>query len=292
MRRPDNPNGMQRPDAPLIDAAALLARIDAPDIRIVDATWFLPDDPRDARALYAESRIPRAVFFDLDEIADTGSPLPHMLPSPEKFASRMRRMGIGDGARVVVYDRVGVFSAARVWWTFRAMGKDDVVVLDGGLPAWLAAGGPLEDGPPMRPMERHFTARFRQDLVRSLAEMRGLVDGGSALILDARPATRFLGEVDEPRPGLRRGHMPGAVNVPWSSLTEPDGRMRDPAALEAALAPALNAARPIVTTCGSGVSAAVIALALARLGRWDVSLYDGAWAEWGGRDDTPCVVGV
>jgi thiosulfate/3-mercaptopyruvate sulfurtransferase len=282
---------MQRPESPLIDAAALLARLDAPDVRIVDATWFLPDDPRDARALHGNSRIPRAVFFDLDEIADTTSTLPHMLPSPEKFASRMRRMGIGDGARIVVYDRIGIFSAARVWLTFRAMGKEDVVVLDGGLPAWEAAGGPLEDGPPMRPMERHFTARFRQDLVRPFAQMRALVDSGAAAILDARPAARFLGEVDEPRSGLKRGRMPGAVNIPWSSLTGPDGRMLARAALQQILAPVLADTRPVVATCGSGVSAAVIALALAQLGRWDVSLYDGAWAEWGARDDTPIVTG-
>lgn len=284
---------MTRPADPLVDAAWLMAHRTAPDVRIVDATWFPPGSTGgDPRAAFAESRIPNAVFFDIDEIADTASSLPHMLPSPEKFASRMRRMGIGDGARIVVYDRMGVFSAARVWWTFRTMGVEDVVVLDGGLPAWIAAGGELEDGPPNKPMERHFTARFRQDLVRTLPEMRAAVTSGAAMILDARPAPRFRGEVDEPRPGLKRGHMPGAVNVPFSMLVGPDGRMLSREALAGIAPEAANAARAVITSCGSGVSAAVITLALARLGRWDVSLYDGSWAEWGSRDDTPVATGA
>lgn len=282
---------MHRPDDPIIEADWLLARQSAPDIRIIDASWFLPDAKRDPRLEFSQARLPGAVFFDIDDIADTASPLPHMLPPPEKFASRLRKLGLGDGARFVVYDRLGVFSAARVWWMLRAMGKEDVVVLNGGLTAWTAAGGALDDGPPMKPMERHFTARFRRDLVRTLDEMRRLSAEGGAAILDARPASRFRGEVDEPRPGLKRGHMPGARNLVWSSLIGSDGRMLDAAALQPLLASYLDQRTPVVATCGSGVSAAVIALALARLGRWDVSLYDGAWAEWGGRDDTPVAVG-
>lgn len=273
---------------PLVNADWLRARLHAPDIRIVDATWFLPGDPRDARLLHAEQRIPGAVFFDLDEISDTTSSLPHMLPAPEKFASRMRKLGIGDGARIVIYDAHGVFSAARVWWMFRVMGHDDVVVLDGGLPAWIAAGGALEDGPPMKPSERHFTARFRRDLVRDLAEVRMAVSKGGGTLLDARPAARFAGREDEPRPGLARGHMPGATNIPFSSLLDDAKRMKSREALAGIFEGVeLDPRQPPVATCGSGVSACVIALALARLGRWDVAVYDGSWAEWGSLTDTP-----
>ncbi|NWG54583.1 MAG: 3-mercaptopyruvate sulfurtransferase [Hydrogenophilaceae bacterium] len=276
---------------PLVTPAWLAERLGAPDIRIVDATWFLPGDGRDPRAEHAEKRIPGAVFFDIDEIADTASPLPHMLPAPEKFASRVRKLGIGDGARVVVYDAHGLFSAARVWWTFRVMGHADVVVLDGGLPAWEAAGLPLEDGPPQPRAERHFTARYRADLVRDLADMRKTVETGRALVLDARPAARFAGDAPEPRPGLKSGHMPGAHNIPASALVR-DGVMKSRAELEALFADAgVTAKTRVVCTCGSGITAAVIALALARIGRWDAPVYDGSWAEWGALDDTPIVTG-
>lgn len=277
------------PADPLVDAAWLQSRLGAPDIRIVDATWFMPGDPRDARLMHAEQRISGAVFFDLDDISDTSSALPHMLPAPEKFASRMRKMGVGDGARIVVYDAHGIFSAARVWWMFRAMGVDDVVVLDGGLPAWVAAGGATEDGPPPKPSERHFTARLRRDLVRDLGEMRALVAKGGA-ILDARPPTRFSGKDNEPRQGLARGHMPGATNVPFASLLDADKRMKSRDALAAMFADVtLDPRQAPVATCGSGVTAGIVALALARLGRWDVAVYDGSWAEWGSLADTPIV---
>ena len=279
------------PDLPpdtLVTTRWLAERLEAPDIRVIDATWFMPSDPRDARALYEERRIPGAVFFDIDDIADTDSTLPHMLPSPEKFAARMRKLGVGDGARVIIYDAQGIFSAARVWWTFRAMGHEDVAVLDGGFPAWEAAGYPIETGPPDKCMERHFTARFRADLVRDLKDMRWAVQTGRQLILDARPKDRFDGKAPEPRPGLRSGHMPGAHNVPLSDLVTPEGFMRPRADLEAMFAGNGVAGKsPVVCTCGSGVTAAVIALALARVGRWDAPIYDGAWAEWGAQDDTP-----
>jgi thiosulfate/3-mercaptopyruvate sulfurtransferase len=278
------------PTDPLVSAAWLAERLGTPDIRIVDATWFMPNDPRDAKALYAERRIPGAVFFDIDEIADTTSDLPHMLPTPEKFASRMKKLGIGDGAKIVVYDSAGIFSSARVWWTFRVMGHEDVVVLDGGLPAWEAGGYELEDGPPPPRSERHFTARLRADLVRDLSDMRRAVDAG-APIIDARPTPRFTGEAAEPRPGLRSGHMPGSRTLPTAPLMR-DGKMLSREELAKVFADAGAATdQPAITTCGSGVAAAVIALALARLGRWDASVYDGSWTEWGGRDDTPVVTG-
>src|SRR5215813_13386546 len=179
---------------PMVSAAWLAERLEAPDIRVLDATWFMPNDPRNARALYDERRIPGALFFDIDAIADTSSGLPHMLPAPEMFASRMKKLGVGDGARVVVYDNHGVFSAPRVWWSFRAMGHEDVSVLDGGFPAWEAGGFPVESGAPIARGERHFTARYRADLVRDIGEMRRVVDAGGATVMDARPAGRFTGE--------------------------------------------------------------------------------------------------
>lgn len=276
---------------PLVSTAWLAEHLDAPDIRIVDASWFLPGDPRDPRAEYALAHIPGAVFFDIEEIVDETSDLPHMLPSVVKFASRMRRLGIGDGARIVVYDSQGLFSAPRVWWTFRAMGHEDVVVLDGGLPKWIAEGRPIEDGTPP-PRERHFTARMNADLVRALPQVRRAIDSGREQLVDARPAARFTGEAPEPRPGLRGGHMPGALNVPSSSVIAPDGTLKSAQQLEAVFAEAgVDLGRPIITTCGSGITASLLALALARLGRDRTPVYDGSWAEWGGRDDTPVVTG-
>jgi thiosulfate/3-mercaptopyruvate sulfurtransferase len=276
---------------PLVSTAWLAEHLDAPDIRIVDASWFLPGDPRDPKAEYALAHIPGAVFFDIEEIVDETSDLPHMLPSVVKFASRMRRLGIGDGARIVVYDSQGLFSAPRVWWTFRAMGHEDVVVLDGGLPKWIAEGRPIEDGTPP-PRERHFTARMNADLVRALPQVRRAIDSGREQLVDARPAARFTGEAPEPRPGLRGGHMPGALNVPSSSVIAPDGTLKSAQQLEAVFAEAgVDLSRPIITTCGSGITASLLALALARLGRDRTPVYDGSWAEWGGRDDTPVVTG-
>jgi thiosulfate/3-mercaptopyruvate sulfurtransferase len=284
---------MTNPADPIVSCAWLAERLEAPDIRVIDASWFLPNDPRNAKALYAERRIPGAVFFDIDDVADHDTDLPHMLPRPEVFASRMRKLGIGDGSRIVVYDNQGIFSSARVWWTFRVMGHDDVAVLDGGFPAWERGGYPIEGGSPQALKERHFTARMRTDLVRDLSDMQRIIAAGKMPVLDARPTPRFRGEASEPRPGLKSGHMPGAKSVPSGSLVDENGMLRSHEELQKIFGDAgADSNQPAVCSCGSGITAAVIALALARLGRWDAAVYDGAWAEWGARDDTAIVTGA
>lgn len=277
---------------PLVSTAWLAQHLDAPDVRIVDASWFMPGSPRDAKAEFAERHIPGAVFFDIDEIADTDSPLPHMLPSPVKFSARVRKLGLGDGSRIVVYDSSGILGAARVWWTFRVMGHEDVAVLDGGLPAWLAEDRPTDDHDP-QPGERHFSPRVASDLVRDLNQIKRTLDSGREQVVDARPAPRFKGEVPEPRAGLRTGHMPGALNVPVGSVIAPDGRMKSAEEIRAVFEGAgVDLKKPIVTTCGSGITASVLSLALARTGKDRVGVYDGSWSEWGGRDDTAVVTGA
>ena len=269
----------------LVSTGWLERHLKDPDLRVLDASWYLPDMGRDAKAEYAAVHIPGARFFDIDEISDQRSELPHMAPPPEKFVSRMRAMGVGDGHQVVVYDGAGLFSAARVWWLFRLMGKTDIAVLDGGLPKWLAEGRPVEDMAPIL-RDRHITVSRQAHLVRDVTQVAAAAKLGDHEILDARSPGRFAGTEPEPRPGLRSGHIPGSKSVHYRTLLNDDGTMKSPEGLRAAFAAAgVDLGKPAITTCGSGVSAAILSLALERLGKRDHSLYDGSWAEWGMYND-------
>ncbi len=277
---------------PLVSTDWLAERLESDDIVVLDASWHMPAAARDPAAEFLAAHIPGARFFDIDGVADHTTDLPHMLPSPDAFAAAIGALGVGNDTTVVAYDCNGLIASARLWWTLRVMGHDKVVVVDGGLTKWRAEGRAVESGDASGPT-RSFTPNFRPELVRDFEAVKASLGAPTLCLLDARPAGRFTGEVQEPRAGLRGGHMPGAKSVPQSVVVTSDGRLKPTEDLAAIFARAGVAAdKPIVTTCGSGVTASTLALALARLGRWDVAVYDGSWTEWGGRADAPVAVGA
>ncbi|HHN73213.1 MAG TPA: 3-mercaptopyruvate sulfurtransferase [Thermopetrobacter sp.] len=277
----------------IVSTEWLAEHLDAPDVVVIDASWALPEESAGLgtpREDYLEERIPGAVFFDIDEIADTDSDLPHMLPSAAKFAAHMRRLGIGDGHRVIVYDTFAPMAAPRAWWMFRYFGHDDVAVLNGGLEKWTMEGRPTESGEPRPRQERHFTARPRASLLATIDDVRRALRTGRPLVADARAPGRFCGVEPEPWPGVPSGHMPGAMNFPFEQFIHHDGTYKSAEEIRATFAAAgIDPATPMIFTCGSGVTACVPALAAAVIGHENHAVYDGSWTEWATRPDAEIV---
>jgi thiosulfate/3-mercaptopyruvate sulfurtransferase len=270
--------------------AELAAELGDPGLGVIDASWHLPNTGRTGATEFRLKHIPGAVFFDIDLIADHDQDLPHMLPKPDALAKAMTALGLGDGMRFVVYDALGLYASARVWWTLRAYGVKDVRILDGGLPRWIKEGRPLETGD-AHPKPRLFTPRLEDHFVATLDEVRAALKTGSALVVDARPADRFRGAVPEPRPGVRSGRIPGSLNLPFVDIVE-RGSLKAPDALKAVFAEhGIDLQKPIITTCGSGVTAAILTLAVEEAGGKVEGLYDGSWAEWGSRSDCEVATG-
>ncbi|SMD04841.1 thiosulfate/3-mercaptopyruvate sulfurtransferase [Fulvimarina manganoxydans] len=275
----------------LISASDLAEVLGRPGLSIVDASWYLPAQNRFARAEYDAGHVPGAVFFDQDAVVDPASNLPHTLPSPDIFAKAVGEMGISNTDTIVVYDGMGLFSGPRIWWMFRTFGAKDVRLLDGGMPAWIAGGHPVESAAPAV-SPKNFEPAFDRSAVADLAEMRRIVSEKSRQIVDVRPAERFAGQAAEPRPGVRAGHMPGAANLPFPLLGE-DGKLKSPEALRRAMQEAgIDPQAPSVTSCGSGVTAAILNLAFETVGNRDAKLFDGSWTEWGSASDTPVETGA
>ncbi|HEX4533678.1 MAG TPA: 3-mercaptopyruvate sulfurtransferase [Rhizomicrobium sp.] len=280
-----------KPASPLVSTEWLAAHLSAPDVRVADASWYLPQTKRDAKAEYRAAHIPRAVFFDIDDLSDETSALPHMLAPAPKFVSRMRKLGLGDGNLIVVYDGAGIYSAARAWWMLRAMGHEDVVVLDGGFPKWRREDRPVEDLI-SNPYPRHFTPRPNNALVHAIDQVKQNLQSRAAQVIDARSAPRFRGEEEEPRAGVRPGHIPGSRNVPYAELTAEDGTLLKSDALAALFKKhGVDPAKPAIASCGSGVTASIVLLALDVLGAKDAVLYDGSWADWGADHSAPIETG-
>ena len=276
---------------PLVSTAWLAERLNDPRTRVADASWYLPQAGRNAKAEYAAAHIPGAVFFDIDDLSDETSPLPHMLAPPPKFSGRMQSLGLGDEHMIVVYDGAGLYSSPRAWWMLRAMGHRDVVVLDGGLPKWRREDRPVDDVP-VRPNPAKFTPRLDATIIRGFPQVLENLKSRAAQVIDARGWPRFSAQEAEPRPGLRGGHIPESYNVPYTLLTNADGTLKSPEALRALFAERrVDLSLPSITTCGSGVTAATAMLSLVIAGATDVALYDGSWAEWGSRADAPIATG-
>lgn len=275
----------------LVSTDWLAAHLKDADLRILDASWYLPSESRDARVEFDAGHIEGARFFDIEDVSDQRSDLPHMVPPVEKFLSRIRKLGVGDGHQIVVYDGAGLFSAARVWWLFKLMGHTDIAVLDGGLPKWQAEGRPTTQDPAVI-KDRHMFAAPRADMVKDVTQVSHASKLGDYAIVDARAAARFKGESPEPRAGMRAGHIPNSRNVPYSALLNADKTMKDPAALRAIFEDAgVDLTKPAITTCGSGVTAAILSLAMERFGKTDHALYDGSWTEWGAFPTVPIATG-